>query len=113
QLQAAGFYPNLSLKELLDLFKGLYNAATDTMELLDLVELRDKAKSRYKTLSGGQKQRFSLATTLVNAPQLIFLDEPTTGLDPQARRNLWTLSRKLKGEGRTIVLTTHYMDEAE
>lgn len=113
QLQAAGFYPNLNLKELLELFKGLYNADSDVLQLLDLVELRDKATSRYKTLSGGQKQRFSLATTLVNTPQIIFLDEPTTGLDPQARRNLWALIKKLKAEGRTVVMTTHYMDEAE
>lgn len=113
QLQAAGYYPNLSLRELLELFKGLYNSATDPLELLELVDLTEKAKSRYKALSGGQKQRFSLATTLINKPQIIFLDEPTTGLDPQARQNLWALIRRLKGEGSTIVLTTHYMDEAE
>src|SRR5690606_27212493 len=101
QLQAAGFYPNLNLQERLELFIGLYNADSDVLQLLHLVELRGKATSRYKTLSGGQKQRFSLATTLVNTPQIIFLDEPTTGLDPQARRNLWALIKKLKAEGRT------------
>ena len=83
------------------------------MELLLKVGLTDKAKSKYKELSGGQKQRFSIATTLINKPAVIFLDEPTTGLDPQARRNLWDLIRQIKNEGTTVVITTHYMDEAE
>jgi len=113
QLQAAGYYPNLNLKQIIDLFAGLYNRRTDPMELLDMVNLRDKAKSRFKELSGGQKQRFSIATTLINEPKIIFLDEPTTGLDPQARRNLWDLIRQLRDRGATVVLTTHYMDEAE
>jgi ABC-2 type transport system ATP-binding protein len=113
QLQAAGFYPNLNLKELIDLFAGLYNVKTDPMVLLKSVNLEDKAKNKFKELSGGQKQRFSIATTIINKPKIIFLDEPTTGLDPQARRNLWDLIRELKASGTTVVITTHYMDEAE
>lgn len=113
QLQAAGFYPGLNLIELLDLFSGLYNQKIDAMSILDSVNLRDKAKAKFKELSGGQKQRFSIATTLINKPLLIFLDEPTTGLDPQARRNLWDLIRSIRDSGTTVVMTTHYMDEAE
>jgi ABC-2 type transport system ATP-binding protein len=77
------------------------------------VNLRDKVKSKVKELSGGQKQRFSIATTLINQPKIIFLDEPTTGLDPQARRNLWELIREIRKNGTTVIITTHYMDEAE
>ncbi|MBX7108203.1 MAG: ABC transporter ATP-binding protein [Chitinophagales bacterium] len=113
QLQAAGYYPSLNLLELLELFSGLYNVQTDAQAMLALVGLEDKAKSKYKELSGGQKQRFSISTTLINQPKIIFLDEPTTGLDPQARRNLWELIRQVRGQGTTIVITTHYMDEAE
>ncbi len=113
QLQAAGFYPNLNLKEIIELFAGLYNARVDPLALLQSVQLADKAKSKFKQLSGGQKQRFSIATTLINQPKIIFLDEPTTGLDPQARRNLWELIKSLKEKGTTVVITTHYMDEAE
>ncbi len=113
QLQSAGYYPNLNLKQLLELFAGLYNISIDPMKLLADVNLVDKAKNKFKELSGGQKQRFSIATTLINKPKIIFLDEPTTGLDPQARRNLWDLIRNLKKEGCTVVITTHYMDEAE
>lgn len=113
QLQAAGYYPNLSLRQLLDVFAGLYNITIDNNQILNSVNLLDKAKSKYKDLSGGQKQRFSIATTLINKPKIIFLDEPTTGLDPQARRNLWDLIRNLKSTGTTVVITTHYMDEAE
>lgn len=113
QLQASGYYPGLNLTELIDLFAGLYNRKTDSMELLSLVNLRDKAKAKYKELSGGQKQRFSIATTLINEPRIIFLDEPTTGLDPQARRNLWELIAAIRRKGTTVILTTHYMDEAE
>jgi len=113
QLQAAGYYPNLTLTELIKLFSGLYNRDVDPGAMLKLVALEEKAKSKYKQLSGGQKQRFSIATTLINNPKIIFLDEPTTGLDPQARRNLWELIRKIREEGTTIVITTHYMDEAE
>ena len=83
------------------------------MALLNKVNLADKAKSKSKQLSGGQKQRFSIATTLINEPKIIFLDEPTTGLDPQARRNLWDLIREIRDNGTTVILTTHYMDEAE
>lgn len=113
QLQAAGYYPNLNLKQIIQLFAGLYNRDTDPMALLDTVNLREKAKNKFKELSGGQKQRFSIATTLINEPKLIFLDEPTTGLDPQARRNLWELIKQLRDRGCTVVITTHYMDEAE
>jgi ABC-2 type transport system ATP-binding protein len=113
QLQSAGFYPGLSLRELLDLFAGLYDVKVDAPAMLRKVQLEDKANARYDKLSGGQKQRFSIASTLVNRPRVIFLDEPSTGLDPQARLNLWELVRQIRGEGITIVLTTHYMEEAE
>jgi ABC-2 type transport system ATP-binding protein len=113
QLQSSGYYPGLSLVQLIELFSGLYNENVDPMELLQLVNLTDKAKSKFKELSGGQKQRFSIATTLINKPKIIFLDEPTTGLDPQARRNLWDLIRNIKKQGTTVIITTHYMDEAE
>ncbi|HYE54943.1 MAG TPA: ABC transporter ATP-binding protein [Chitinophagaceae bacterium] len=113
QLQTSGYYPNLNLTELIDLFSGLYNRKVKPLELLDLVNLRDKAKAQYKELSGGQKQRFSIATTLINQPRIIFLDEPTTGLDPQARRNLWELIKEIRSKGTTVIITTHYMDEAE
>jgi ABC-2 type transport system ATP-binding protein len=113
QLQTSGFYPGLKLVELIQLFNGLYNEAVDPMTLLKNVNLEDKAHTQYKSLSGGQKQRFSIATTLINKPRIIFLDEPTTGLDPQARRNLWELIREIRSQGTTIIITTHYMDEAE
>jgi ABC-2 type transport system ATP-binding protein len=113
QLQAAGYYPNLNLIELLELFSGLYDVKISPMDMLAKVNLQDKAKAKYKALSGGQKQRFSIATTLINSPKIIFLDEPTTGLDPQARRNLWDLIIEIRAAGTTVVLTTHYMDEAE
>jgi ABC-2 type transport system ATP-binding protein len=113
QLQASGYYPGLNLLQLIDLFNGLYNKKVDPMELLELVNLKDKAKSQLKQLSGGQKQRFSVATTLINEPKIIFLDEPTTGLDPQARRSLWELVKMIREKGTTVIITTHYMDEAE
>jgi len=113
QLQAAGYYPNLNLSELIVLFSGLYGIDKTPMEMLGKVALTEKAKAKYKDLSGGQKQRFSIATTLINDPRIIFLDEPTTGLDPQARRNLWDLIREIRDNGTTVVITTHYMDEAE
>lgn len=113
QLQTAGFYPNLNLMELIRLFVGLYQMEMDPMELLKKVNLEDKANAKFKELSGGQKQRFSIATTLINRPKIIFLDEPTTGLDPQARRNLWDLIQEIRDNGTTVIITTHYMDEAE
>lgn len=113
QLQTSGFYPGLNLIQLLELFAGLYNESIDPMEFLKLVNLEDKAKNKFKDMSGGQKQRFSIATTLVNKPKIIFLDEPTTGLDPQARRNLWELIKDIRAKGTTVIITTHYMDEAE
>jgi len=113
QLQSSGYYPGLSLVQLIQLFAGLYNEDINPLELLQLVNLTDKAKAKFKDLSGGQKQRFSIATTLINKPKIVFLDEPTTGLDPQARRNLWELIKNIKAQGTTVILTTHYMDEAE
>jgi ABC-2 type transport system ATP-binding protein len=113
QLQTSGFYPNLRLVELIGLFAGLYNRKVNPMDLLKLVNLEEKYKNKFKELSGGQKQRFSIATTLINDPVIVFLDEPTTGLDPQARRNLWQLIRDIRDKGTTVILTTHYMDEAE
>ena len=113
QLQSSGFYPGLNLIELIRLFGGLYNKTVDPMALLEKVNLKDKSKNKTKELSGGQKQRFSKATTLINEPRIVFLDEPTTGLDPQARRNLWDLIREIRDAGTTVIITTHYMDEAE
>jgi len=113
QLQASGYYPGLNLLQLIELFSGLYNNNVDPMELLNMVNLAEKAKSKFKDLSGGQKQRFSVATTLINQPRIIFLDEPTTGLDPQARRSLWELIKAIRSRGTTVIITTHYMDEAE
>ena len=113
QLQTSGFYPGLNLLQLIDLFAGLYNRKVNGMELLEMVKLKDKAKAKVKELSGGQKQRFSIATTLINDPRIVFLDEPTTGLDPQARRNLWDLVKGIQARGTTVIITTHYMDEAE
>lgn len=113
QLQASSFFDGLNLLELLDTFGALYGQNVDAMELLREVQLEEKAKSRVKELSGGQKQRLSIAVALVNKPKVVFLDEPTTGLDPQARRNLWDLIGIVKKRGVTIVITTHYMEEAE
>lgn len=113
QLQTSGYYPGLNLLQLVELFCGLYNRDVKPMELLETVNLKDKAKSKFKQLSGGQKQRFSVATTLINEPRIIFLDEPTTGLDPQARRSLWELVKNIRQRGTTVIITTHYMDEAE
>ncbi|MFM1896141.1 MAG: hypothetical protein RLZZ385_1215 [Pseudomonadota bacterium] len=113
QLQANEYFDNLSLLELLNLFGNLYLRDIDAMALLQRVNLTEKAKAKPANLSGGQKQRFSIACALVNAPRVLFLDEPTTGLDPQAKRNLWNLVRELNHSGMTIVLTTHNMEEAE
>ena len=113
QLQSSAFFSGLSLVELLDMFASLYGRTVNARELLRKVDLEEKAKSTVDKLSGGQKQRFSIATALVNEPRILFLDEPTTGLDPQARRNLWELAQTIRSEDRTMVLTTHYMEEAE
>ena len=113
QLQASAFFDELNLVELLELFGHLYHHPVDPMALLADVELTDKARSQVRTLSGGQKQRFSIASALVNEPRVLFLDEPTTGLDPQARRHLWGVIGELRDRNHTVVLTTHYMEEAE
>ncbi|MFH1171159.1 MAG: ABC transporter ATP-binding protein [bacterium] len=113
QLQSSSFFDNLNLKELLLTFGSLYGRKVDAVRLLHDVELDEKAKSQVKELSGGQKQRLSIAAALVNDPKVLFLDEPTTGLDPQARRHLWDLISGINAKGKTIVLTTHYMEEAE
>lgn len=113
QLQSSSFFDNLNLVELLKLFGDLYHESIHPMHLLREVNLEEKAKSKAKELSGGQRQRFSIATTLVNQPVVVFLDEPTTGLDPQARRNLWDLVKQIQAKGTTVVITTHYMEEAE
>jgi ABC-2 type transport system ATP-binding protein len=113
QLQASEYFDHLSLAELLDLFCALYHRPAEPLALLEKVNLADKARARPAELSGGQKQRFSIACALANEPRVLFLDEPTTGLDPQAKHNLWDLARDLNDSGITIVLTTHNMDEAE
>ena len=113
QLQANAFFDRLTLSELLKLFGTLYGQKVSPGELLDRVGLGDRGKSQFVKLSGGQKQRFSIAAALVNKPVVMFLDEPSTGLDPQARRNMWDLIKGLKADGTTVVLTTHYMEEAE
>ena len=113
QLQANEYFDNVNLEELLVLFGALYRRTIDPMALLAKVQLEDKSKAKPASLSGGQKQRFSIACALVNEPKVLFLDEPTTGLDPQAKRNLWTLVQDLNATGMTIVLTTHTMEEAE
>ena len=113
QLQSTNFFDKLNLREQLRMFDSLYGTTADPDKLLADVQLTEKAKSYVEQLSGGQKQRFSIAAALVNTPKVLFLDEPTTGLDPQARRNLWELIASIKKQGITVVLTTHYMDEAE
>ncbi len=113
QLQSNEYFDSLSLKELLILFGKLYKKNIQSNLLLNEVNLLDKIHSKPEELSGGQKQRFSIACALVNEPKVLFLDEPTTGLDPQAKRNLWTLIKKLNQSGMTIILTTHNMEEAE
>ena len=113
QLQSSSFFDGLNLKELVETFGALYKQKVEAMELLREVQLDEKAKSKVNELSGGQKQRLSIAVALVNKPKVLFLDEPTTGLDPQARRNLWDLINQIKSRGVTIIITTHYMEEAE
>jgi ABC-2 type transport system ATP-binding protein len=113
QLQQSAFPENFTAKETVELFALCYGVEVDAMALLGQVDLADKAGQKQEKLSGGQRQRLSIATALVNRPRVLFLDEPTTGLDPQARRNLWDLVREIRQSGTTVFLTTHYMDEAE
>ncbi len=113
QLQASAYFDFLTLKEILELFGSFYRRRVPALQLLEMVGLRDRAGALLKQLSGGQQQRFSLAAAMVNDPEVVFLDEPTTGLDPQARRSLWDLVREMRSQGRTVILTTHYMEEAE
>lgn len=116
QLQRTSLLNELSVLAQVELFAQLYGRSlnrTTALELLERVALKDKANARPNKLSGGQQQRLALALALVNDPELIFLDEPTAGLDPQARRNLWELVQQLRAEGRTVLLTTHYIEEAE
>jgi len=113
QLQSSSFFEYLSVKETLDLFRGLYTKGVSSDELIEEVSLDEKKKTYTKNLSGGQLQRLAVAVSLVNDPKVVFLDEPTTGLDPQARRMLWETVLNLKKRQKTIILTTHYMEEAE
>ena len=112
-LQTAAMYPKLTVTEVLDLFRSFYPKARPTAELIDALELGERRSAQTRDLSGGQRQRLAVALALVNDPELIFLDEPTTGLDPAARRSLWDLVLGLKRDGKTVLLTTHYMEEAE
>jgi ABC-2 type transport system ATP-binding protein len=113
QLQDSDYFEFLNLKEILELFGEFYKKDVNAEKILDKVELSQKAKSMVKELSGGQKQRLSIALALVNDPKILFLDEPTTGLDPAARHHMWTFIDNLKKEKKTMILTTHYMEEAE
>ena len=113
QLQSTTIYDKIRVGEAIDLFGGYYQKSLPTTEVLDKVSLSDKRGSFVEALSGGQRQRLALALAMVNDPEILFLDEPTTGLDPQARRNVWDIIEGLKERGKTIVLTTHYMEEAE
>jgi ABC-2 type transport system ATP-binding protein len=113
QTQSSSFYDKLTLVELLQFFATTYGKKVDAMQLLKDVGLEDKAKSYPEKLSGGQRQRFSIVSALVNEPKVLFLDEPTTGLDPQARRNLWDLILAIRARGITVILTSHYMEEAQ
>ena len=112
-LQTAALYPKLTVVELIDLFRSFYARSRPTAELIEALELGERRHAQTRELSGGQRQRLAVALALVNDPELIFLDEPTTGLDPAARRSLWELIRGLKAVGRTVLLTTHDMEEAE
>jgi ABC-2 type transport system ATP-binding protein len=113
QLQETQLSEKLSVHETVRLFRSFYERGRAVDEVIALVQLEEKAKARVGTLSGGQKQRLAVACAIVGDPKLLFLDEPTTGLDPQSRRQLWELIAQFRAEGRTVVLTTHYMDEAE
>ncbi len=112
-LQTAALYPKLTVTELIDLFRSFYPRSRPTGEIIDALELGERRNARSEVLSGGQRQRLAVALALVNEPELVFLDEPTTGLDPAARRSLWDIVRGLKAGGRSVLLTTHYMEEAE
>lgn len=113
QPQSPSFEEKTQLVELIEFFSAAYGERVDAMQFLRDVQLEEKAHSYVENLSGGQRQRFSIAAALVHGPKVFFLDEPTTGLDPQARRNLWDLVREVRDRGVTVVITTHYMDEAE
>jgi ABC-2 type transport system ATP-binding protein len=113
QPQTAAFQDKTKCKEVVELFAAAYGERVDVMQFLDDVDLRDKADAYVEQLSGGQRQRLSITTALVHGPKVFFLDEPTTGLDPQARRHLWDMIRKIQSRGVTVIMTTHYMDEAE
>jgi ABC-2 type transport system ATP-binding protein len=113
QLQSTTIYDKIRIGEVVDLFGGYYQKMLPTTEILEMVTLNDKKNSFVHTLSGGQKQRVAMALALINDPEVLFLDEPTTGLDPQARRNVWDIIEGLGEKGKTIILTTHYMEEAE
>jgi len=112
-LQTAAMYPKLTVVEIIDLFRSFYDRSRATEELIELLGLGERRKARTAELSGGQRQRLAVALALVNDPELVFLDEPTTGLDPAARRALWDIVSDLKKAGRSVLLTTHYMEEAE
>lgn len=112
QLQSTSLFDLLTVKEIMKLYASFYTYTTSIDDLLEQMALTDKASARVKGLSGGQKQRLAIALALINHPKIVFLDEPTTGLDPQARRTLWDIILQLKASGKTIVLSTHYMDEA-
>ena len=112
-LQSSSIYPSLSVRENLALFAGYYAAPRDVDEVIELVGLGEKPRAAVRTLSGGQKRRLDLGLALVGDPELVFLDEPTTGFDPAARRNAWEMIRSLRSLGKTVLLTTHYLDEAE
>ncbi|MCA9323539.1 ABC transporter ATP-binding protein [Candidatus Saccharibacteria bacterium] len=113
QPQSPAFQDKTKLTELLELFAAAYGEKVNVKKFLSDLNLEEKASSFVEQLSGGQKQRFSIAAALVHNPKVFFMDEPTTGLDPQARRNLWSLVEKIRDRGITVILTTHYMDEAE
>ena len=113
QFQSTSVMERLSSREILELFHSLYPKTIPMQKLIDLCDLEPLLKTPADKLSGGQKQRLMFALSLVNDPEIVFLDEPTTGLDPQSRRNLWKLVERIKSKGKNVVLTTHYMDEAE
>lgn len=113
QLQSSAYYDHLKLGEILDLFGSFYQKKVDKKKLFKMVGLESKANQYVRNLSGGQKQRFSIIASLINDPEIVFLDEPTTGLDPVARRHTWDIISQIKKQGKTLVLTTHYMEEAE